>query len=55
MEHPAQTLPVSEFFRTAAAAGDLATPAETARQIWDLLKGDVEPGAAIPVGATPLP
>lgn len=55
MEQPAATLPVGAFFRDAAAAGDLADPVDTARQIWALVDGDVEPGAAIAVGAVHPP
>jgi hypothetical protein len=53
MEEPADTLPLGQFFREAAAAGRLADPVTTAREIWALVDGVVEQGAAAPVGAVP--
>lgn len=53
MEEPAETLPVGQFFRDAAAAGALADPVTTAREIWGLIDAGVEQGAAIAVGAVP--
>jgi benzil reductase ((S)-benzoin forming) len=53
MEEPAETLPLGQYFREAAAAGRLTDPVSTAREIWALVEGDVEPGAAVPVGAVP--
>jgi NAD(P)-dependent dehydrogenase (short-subunit alcohol dehydrogenase family) len=45
--------PVPQSLRDAADEGRLASPDDTAREIWDLIIGDVESGAVIPVGAVP--
>jgi benzil reductase ((S)-benzoin forming) len=53
MEEPADALPIGQFFREAASGGRLADPVTTAREIWALVDGDVEPGSAARVGAVP--
>jgi benzil reductase ((S)-benzoin forming) len=53
MQEPVETLPLGQYFRDAAAAGRLTDPVTTAREIWALIAGGVEQGAAVPVGAVP--
>ncbi|MBS1676273.1 MAG: SDR family oxidoreductase [Actinobacteria bacterium] len=55
MDSPADVLPLGDHFRAAAAAEELASPLEAAREIWALVdSADTEPGAAIAVGAVPV-
>ncbi len=54
MDVPPETLPASQHFRDQEAAGRLADPADTAREIWELIGTGVEQGAAVPVGAVPM-
>ncbi|MGE0066827.1 MAG: SDR family NAD(P)-dependent oxidoreductase [Solirubrobacterales bacterium] len=54
MEISSELLPLGARFRAAAAENRLADPLDVAREIWDLVhSGEVEPGAAIDVGAVP--
>ncbi|MBS1678307.1 MAG: SDR family NAD(P)-dependent oxidoreductase [Actinobacteria bacterium] len=53
MDAPSDRLPLGEVFRTAAAAGTLASPTTVAREIWAATEGDRASGSVFDVGAVP--
>jgi len=53
ISNASELMPVHRTLREAAARGELASPARTAEEIWDVVRGDRPSGSIVNVGAVP--
>jgi benzil reductase ((S)-benzoin forming) len=53
MAQPPDVNPIAADLRDAAQRGDLASPAEVAREVWAAVTGDAPSGTRVAVGAVP--